>query len=249
MSEVHVADLIGIQDRVRDGFGWAHDDDVESARALVLACEDHPKSSELGWSRTQRAATLERLARSLREAQQIVFVGADAATGDLRGPWPDATVFIAADGAVGACLGTVEPLCVVTDLDGGEHLERAVRSGVPLVMHAHGDNRAAWAERLRRWEAHAPPLVLTHQTREPLDGMHNPGGFTDGDRAVCFVRWLGVSVDEAVFVGYSVSRVGPWSAVTQPERKLEKLAWMADILDMVSPQWRMFIDAAENRLS
>ncbi|MBL6734138.1 MAG: hypothetical protein ISP84_06310, partial [Candidatus Poseidonia sp.] len=124
MSGVHVADLIGLQDRVRDGFGWAHDDDVESARALVLACEHHPKTSELGWSRTQRGATLEHLARSLNEAQQIVFVGADAATSDLRGPWPDATVFIAADGAVGACLGTVEPLCVVTDLDGGEHLER-----------------------------------------------------------------------------------------------------------------------------
>ncbi len=249
MSGVHVADLIGLQDRVRDGFGWAHDDDVESARALVLACEHHPKTSELGWSRTQRGATLEHLTRSLNEAQQIVFVGADAATSDLTGPWPDATVFIAADGAVGACLGTVEPLCVVTDLDGGEHLERAVHSGVPLVMHAHGDNRAAWADGLRRWEPHAPPLVLTHQTRETIEGMHNPGGFTDGDRAVCFVRWLGVSVDEAVFVGYSDSRVGPWSAVTQPERKLQKLAWMADILDMVAPHWRAFTDASEIQLS
>jgi uncharacterized Rossmann fold enzyme len=249
MSGVHVADLIGLQDRVRDGFGWAHDDDVESARALVLACEHHPKTSELGWSRTQRGATLEHLTRSLNEAQHIVFVGADAATSDLTGPWPDATVFIAADGAVGACLGTVEPLCVVTDLDGGEHLERAVHSGVPLVMHAHGDNRAAWADGLRRWEPHAPPLVLTHQTRETIEGMHNPGGFTDGDRAVCFVRWLGVSVDEAVFVGYSDSRVGPWSAVTQPERKLQKLAWMANILDMVAPHWRAFTDASEIQLS
>ena len=29
-------------------------------------------------------------------------------------------------------------------------------------------------------------LVLTHQTDEAIPGMHNPGGFTDGDRAACF---------------------------------------------------------------
>ena len=37
-----------------------------------------------------------------------------------------------------------------------------------------------------------PHLTLTHQANVELEGMHNPGGFTDGDRALCFIHALGV---------------------------------------------------------
>lgn len=235
MGEVQLSDLVNVQNRVREAFGWSHEADVESAKRLLVACDQRIGS---GWERAQRDRVLDRLGRSLRNADRIVFVGADAAKEDLKQPWPEGTVFVAADGAVGACLGVVRPLCVVTDLDGGHHLEQAVEAGVPLVMHAHGDNRATWEACLRRWQNASLSLVLTHQTNEQLEGMHNPGGFTDGDRAVCFARWLGVSLDRATFVGYAPDRVGPWSAVTEPGRKLKKLAWMAEILDLLAPHWR-----------
>ena len=39
-------------------------------------------------------------------------------------------------------------------------------------------------------------LTLTHQANAELEGMHNPGGFTDGDRALCFILALGRSLEE-----------------------------------------------------
>jgi len=74
---------------------------------------------------------------------------------------------------------------------------------------------------------------LTHQTDANLEGMHNPGGFTDGDRALCFVAWLGVPLERIIMVGYDSTRLGRWSGITQPERKLEKLTWMDIVVEKV----------------
>ena len=74
-----------------------------------------------------------------------------------------------------------------------------------------------------------PPIVLSHQTPESIEGMHNPGGFTDGDRAVCFARALGVERDNILLWNsnrYSRRVVGH----DQSERKLVKLQWMAEVL-------------------
>ena len=50
----------------------------------------------------------------------MVLVGAAVVEEDLNRHWPEKTVFLAADGAVGACFGRVDGvLCVITDLDGG----------------------------------------------------------------------------------------------------------------------------------
>ena len=59
-----------------------------------------------------------------------------------------------------------------------------------FVIHAHGDNIDQWRSAISRWpEDH--PLILTHQTPLEIEGMYNPGGFTDGDRAVCIALALG----------------------------------------------------------
>ena len=230
--------FIQIQDEVRQHFGWAHEDDAKSAVALLSACENHPHAEAFGWSRPARNTTLERIRGVLTTADSVVLVGAAAQRKELDRSWPGGTVFVAADGAVGACLDLVMPACVVTDLDGGEHLDAAVSRGVPLFVHAHGDNLSTWARLLRAWSSNPPQLVLTHQCRNPIEGMLNPGGFTDGDRAACLMRWLGVEEEKVIFVGYSTDRVGPWSGTTDPVRKLEKLVWMATVLDLVSPKWR-----------
>jgi uncharacterized Rossmann fold enzyme len=75
-----------------------------------------------------------------------------------------------------------------------------------------------------------PALVLTHQTPEQIEGIHNPGGFTDGDRAACIVRSLGVPVDRIRMLGTRTDLVGRWSGETDPEQKLEKLGWMGKVL-------------------
>ena len=230
--------LIHLQDDVRQHFGWDHQDDAKSALALLAACEMHPNAEAYGWSRPARAATLERVREVFTKADLVVLVGAAAQRRDLDRSWPAGTVFVAADGAVGACLDLVKPVCVVTDLDGGEHLDAAVAAGIPLFVHAHGDNLSTWARLLKKWESNPPPLVLTHQCRDAVGGMLNPGGFTDGDRAACLIRWLGVEEDKMLFVGFSTDRVGPWSGTTDPVRKLEKLVWMATVLDLACPKWR-----------
>ena len=238
MGGVTTEDLIGFQDRVRGAFNWTYEADLNSAQGLRTACNEHPKAAAIGWSAERREQTLEDLRSRLLAADMVVLVGADAHRNQLDRNWPQGTEMVAADGAVGACLGLVTPCCVVTDLDGGQHLDAAVEHGIPLVIHAHGDNKEAWEACLSKWESSPPPLVLTHQTHEQHEDMINPGGFTDGDRAVCFLHWLGVPVERMAFIGYSTRRVGMWSGLTDPNRKLEKLAWMAAVLDAVHPFWR-----------
>jgi hypothetical protein len=75
-------------------------------------------------------------------------------------------------------------------------------------------------------------VILTHQTPNSIDGMHNPGGFTDGDRAVCIAFALGA--DAVELVGFSTGDVGKWSGVTDVARKLTKLTWMKRILGILS---------------
>ena len=62
--------------------------------------------------------------------------------------------------------------------------------------------------------------------------MANPGGFTDGDRAVCIAFALGA--ESVTLVGFSTSEVGSWSGVTDTKRKLIKLKWMSKVLQLLS---------------
>ena len=61
--------------------------------------------------------------------------------------------------------------------------------------------------------------------------MVNPGGFTDGDRAVCIVVSMGISVSNIVLLGTRSDVVGRFSGTTEPKRKLLKLRWMKRILE------------------
>ena len=86
-----------------------------------------------------------------------------------------------------------------------------------------------------------PPLVLTHQTSESYGGMHNPGGFTDGDRAACFLHWLGIDLNKVELVGFSTGKIGSWSGSTDEEQKIRKLTWMRKILECLHVDFKQFI--------
>jgi len=79
--------------------------------------------------------------------------------------------------------------------------------------------------------------VLTHQTPGEIDGMYNPGGFTDGDRAICFLLALGVPIEKISLLGTRTDIVGKWSGVTKPAEKIIKLEWMAKVLDIIGIEY------------
>lgn len=242
MDESLLTQVIAIQNDVRAAFGWTYEDDAQSAKELEKLFQSSQPLGVSHWSKEARQRTLHRLQDDLSRARHVVLVGAAAAKDDLMRKWPDGTVYIAADGAVGAFPESVSPLCVVTDLDGAEHLDRAAADGVTLVVHAHGDNQHRWEKLIPQWADNGqPPLVLTHQTNESYDGMHNPGGFTDGDRAACLLHWLGTDLSKVELIGFSTGRVGPWSGSTDEEQKIRKLSWMRTILTCLNDDFSRFI--------
>ena len=108
----------------------------------------------------------------------------------------------------------------------------AAERGIPFVLHAHGDNIDNWAELLDVLHFNGTPLILTHQTPEHILGMHNPGGFTDGDRAVCLALSMNVSPNQITLRGFRTDIIGRWTGATIPDQKMRKLEWMKRILEI-----------------
>ena len=199
-------DLILIQDEIRESFGWGLESDYESAKSLVSQCNNPTPS--------------------LHFESKVTVVGAAAPPGIV----PDYPAIVA-DGAIGAISDLSKVALIVTDGDGTPHLEKALNIGIPICLHAHGDNQDSWARILSIIDENQE-VLLTHQTPYEIDGMHNPGGFTDGDRAVCIAFALGAT--EVELVGFSIDDVGQWSGVTDEKRKLIKLKWMNRVLHILS---------------
>lgn len=136
------------------------------------------------------------------------------------------TVVVAAGGSLDRVLeqrGAVDLL--VTDLDGHRRdVADLSRQGIPLVIHAHGDNIAQLEKTVPRCNLEN---VLPTTQVAPRNHVRNPGGFTDGDRAAFLVDELGAG--SLQFPGWDLSddAVGPIK-----RRKLEwaarLLAWLED---------------------
>ena len=199
-------ELIFIQDEIRESFGWSLDSDIDSAKLLVSKC----KNSE----------------PNVRFEGKVTVVGAAAEPG-VKTQFPT----VVADGAIGAIADLSSVALIVTDGDGTPHIEKALNKGIPICLHAHGDNVESWNDILSLIDDEQE-IYLTHQTPMTIGGMHNPGGFTDGDRAVCIAFALGAN--EVELVGFSTEDVGQWSGVTDKKRKLIKLQWMSKVLNILS---------------
>ncbi|MDX1534235.1 MAG: 6-hydroxymethylpterin diphosphokinase MptE-like protein [Thermoplasmata archaeon] len=147
---------------------------------------------------------------------------------NLPGELQEATgVLLAADEATSVALQEgLLPDIIVTDLDGQvqDQLE-AQREGALVVVHAHGDNVPA----LRRWVPQLGPRSLGTTQGEPFEGMHNFGGFTDGDRAVLLADHVGAK--EIRIAGFDFDRPNRKDART--DVKLRKLAWARRLLGEV----------------
>jgi len=231
--------LLEMQADVRDYFGWDESDDLESAQAMIRRVEN---STVEKWARHNRAVSLSRLFRRLviREAD-VAILGAAIEPEELASILSEPTLIVVADGAAGVISEIPDSLSekawsrvafVVSDADGGEGTIEAARRSVPFFLHAHGDNRRDWNSLLEFAEEQANPsdLILTHQTQYTIQGMHNPGGFTDGDRAACILTALGVRNTRIKMLGTRSDVVGRWSGNTHAGVKMEKLQWMKRIL-------------------
>ena len=119
---------------------------------------------------------------------------------------------IAADGAASCLLEAgIYPDIVVTDLDGKkEDLLLSDRFGSVMAVHAHGDNIPALKSLLPRLRN----AVATTQV-EPVPGVSNFFGFTDGDRAVFLARHFGARSVELIGFDFG-GDVGKYSDPEDP---------------------------------
>jgi uncharacterized Rossmann fold enzyme len=110
--------------------------------------------------------------------------------------------------------------CHVTDLDKvPETAMGLTQAGVPVAVHAHGDNRPA----IQRWVPQMDPAWVIPTTQAaPRAPVRNYGGFTDGDRAAFLADHAGAA--RLTFPGWDLEddRVG-----TEKRRKLD---WAARLL-------------------
>ena len=238
MATVPNPNLIEIQDEIRDDFGWKLAADLDSAKNLRWVCKEKSWSLKT-WTDKGRKRTLLDLQEQLISGP-ITILGAAAEAGDVRDAILAGHRLIAADGSVGVLTEAEFPdvawnslLCVVSDGDGDRaHLAMAAERKIPFVLHAHGDNQNQWMELLDVLHLYNTPIILTHQTPSNLAGMVNPGGFTDGDRAVCFALAMNASNNQLTLRGFRTDKIGRWTGSTVPERKMRKLEWMKRIIEI-----------------
>jgi len=201
--------LIAIQNEIREYFDWKEEQDLVSALELSNSLDSHPMPD-----------------LSIVFGEEIVVVGAAAEPEQI----PNEGLLIVADGSIGAISDLSRVVLVVSDADGIPYIEQAANAGIPIALHAHGDNMDEWKSALKRWPENLP-IIATHQTTANLSGIFNPGGFTDGDRAVCIAKSLGAK--KITLIGFSTHEIGRWSGITNTEKKLEKLVWMERVLNIL----------------
>lgn len=150
----------------------------------------------------------------------VVFGNAPTLDRELDGLQEEDAAFLAADGATAVLLRRdIVPDIIVTDLDGPfPDILRANQEGSIAVVHAHGDN----LEALQRYVPELKRVIGTAQCRPP-EGLHNFGGFTDGDRCVFLAKELGATSIKLVGFDFEDESVTP--------RKKRKLIWAKRLIE------------------
>lgn len=151
----------------------------------------------------------------------IAVVGAAGRLGDDLGLVGDADYVYAASEAAGVVRAAgIDVTLQVTDLDKeGVYARQLTHEGVPVAVHAHGDNRDLITEHVPKMRRSA---VLPTTQVEPRDGLVNVGGFTDGDRAAFLAHACGAR--RLTFPGWT------FDDPTVSPMKRRKLRWAERLL-------------------
>lgn len=185
--------------------------------------------ADLGYARADDEAArdelhllLERTRRVDLDALRAQLAGRDVAVaGPLASRLPPGPV-LATDAATWAF---ERATAIVTDLDGDVAAQRAANArGVPLFVHAHGDNRPTLE---RVVPTLTGPVQGTTQAEPRPPRVEGFGGFTDGDRACCLAVALGAR--SLTLVGFDLD-APVRKAGREPAVKARKLAWARRII-------------------
>ena len=190
-------------DQILADFGYSREEDERAARVLSGLLEGRSSSADdLRVMIEGKVVTVAGDAESLgREVESLagVVISADEAT----------SVLLAHD---------VVPDAFTTDLDGKiEDLVRANLQGAVAIIHAHGDNMDALQEHVGKFEGQ----VIGTTQAEPLGGIFDFGGFTDGDRAVFIADHFGA--EEIRLAGFDFEN--PRKKDKDLKVKARKLDW------------------------
>ena len=235
-------DLIKLQDEVRDDFGWDINEDWNVLNWLIEEVERR----HLSWSKESRKRVMRDLKSDILDAgdRGIAVIGAAAQICDVEDVLDKGFSLIFADGAFGLLQtldekrgveGIEKTLCIVSDGDGVPHIYDSTIARHVIMLHAHGNARRQLNDALATWCAfdEPPRLVLSHQTPADISGAHNPGGFTDGDRALCLLNLLGIPPEDTKLVGFDHHNIGKWSGNYDSSLKRRKLRWMRRIVEVL----------------
>jgi uncharacterized Rossmann fold enzyme len=213
---------VPIYEEILEEFGFSREVDEGAARllqSLLLGREGDLSVEDLDSMIRGREVLVCGNGPSLsRELENILEERRAARTSETSG---SDEVVIAADGATTAILAAgVLPDLIVTDLDGFlPDIIAANERGSAAVVHAHGDNMAALKE-------HVPRLrrVLGTTQAEPIEGIFNFGGFSDGDRCVFLAQNFGARNIRIIGFDYD-------DPVVTPVKKM-KLKWARRLVAM-----------------
>jgi uncharacterized Rossmann fold enzyme len=211
-----------IYEDILEEFGFSRDEDEEATRllqSLLSGREGDISPEDLDSLIRGRKVLVCGNGPSLHRDLEVVLERRKRLKSDDSGS--DDLVFIAADGATTRLLAAgVLPDVIVTDLDGFlPDILAANEDGSAAVVHAHGDNIPALKEYVPRLTG-----VLGTTQAEPIEGIYNFGGFSDGDRCVFLARRFGAG--EIRIIGFDYDD----PAVT-PIKKM-KLRWAKRLVAM-----------------
>ena len=153
-----------------------------------------------------------------------VFGAAESLMSDIAKVRPEGTL-ISAGSATSTLMSLgIVPDIVVTDLDGDIDSQiEASRRGAVTLIHAHGDNIDLIMGYAKGFTG---KVILTTQSK-PDFVLCNFGGFTDGDRAVCFARHMGAK--RILLYGFDFDNPSS-KADSDPAVKSNKLQWAKRII-------------------
>lgn len=198
--------------KILNDFGFDEDTDKIAAERLSALL-------------TEKQLTDTEKLRSMISERVVIICGGAITTSDI-GIISKDNVVISADDATSILMeNNIVPDIIVTDLDGDvEKQIGANRKGAIVIIHAHGDN----VEALEEWVPWFEGQLLGTTQSQPLDNVHNFGGFTDGDRAVFLASHYGAY--SMILIGFDFKN----PVVKQGkdiDLKKKKLIWAKRFID------------------
>ncbi len=196
-----------IYESILSDFGYPRSGD-ESARDVLVELLDGPTFAVDDWSLAGHRVAIAGGGPSLTSEDELSLARSAE------------TVIAASTAADDLMAAGIAVDCMVTDIDKNpETAQMLTERGVPVAVHAHGDNTDLIREYLPTYE-HS--VVIPTTQAEPKEGVRNFGGFTDGDRAAFLADYCGAA--ELVFPGWDFAD----PAVSAEKRR--KLDWAARLL-------------------